>query len=53
LLFYIFQSHGNEKKEKKMKKGGQGVKRGDAVSCPQAPVEDITAKILRSSSGTG
>jgi hypothetical protein len=28
LLFYIFLSHGNKK----------GVKRGDAVSCPQAPV---------------
>ena len=36
LLFYIFLSHGNERK--KMKKGGYGVKRGDAVSCPQAPV---------------
>jgi hypothetical protein len=30
LLFYIFLSHGNEKK--------QNEKRGDAVSCPQAPV---------------
>jgi hypothetical protein len=28
LLFYIFLSHGNEKKWKK----------GDAVSCPQVPV---------------
>jgi hypothetical protein len=28
LLFYIFLSHGNEKKKK----------RGDAVSCPQVPV---------------
>ena len=36
ILFYIFLSHGNEKnkKEKKMKKGG------DAVYCPQVPVEE-------------
>jgi hypothetical protein len=34
LLFYIFLSHGNEKNEKK----GVGCKKGDAVSCPQAPV---------------
>jgi hypothetical protein len=26
------------KKEKNRKKGGYGVNRGDAVSCPQAPV---------------
>jgi hypothetical protein len=31
LLFYIYLSHGNEKKKKKEK-------RGDVVSCPQAPV---------------
>jgi hypothetical protein len=29
LLFYIFLSHGNGKEKEK---------RGDAVSCPQAPV---------------
>jgi hypothetical protein len=40
LLFYIFLSHGNEKKKKKKKneKKGVGCKKGDAVSCPQAPV---------------
>jgi hypothetical protein len=32
LLFYIFLSHGNEKKGKKNEKGGQGVKRG--MLCP-------------------
>jgi hypothetical protein len=37
LLFYIFLSHGNEKKKKNEKKG-VGCKKGDAVSCPQAPV---------------
>jgi hypothetical protein len=30
LLFYIFLSHGNEEKKNE--------KRGDAVSCPQVPV---------------
>jgi hypothetical protein len=35
-LFYIFLSHGNKKIKKK--EGGEGVKRGDAVSCPQVPV---------------
>ena len=34
LLFYIFLSHGNEKKIKIKKK----IKKGDAVSYPQAPV---------------
>jgi hypothetical protein len=34
LLFYIFLSHGNEEKRKR----GIGCKKGDAVSCPQAPV---------------
>ena len=34
LLFYIFLSHGNEKKNKLKK----NEKRGDAVFCPQAPV---------------
>ena len=38
LLFYIFLSHGNEKKKKKMKRGREGAKRGDAVSYPHAPV---------------
>jgi hypothetical protein len=33
LLFYIFLSHGNEKKNEK---------RGDAVSCPQVPVFILT-----------
>jgi hypothetical protein len=37
LLFYIFLCHRNGKK-KKNEKRGYGVKRGDAVSCPQAHV---------------
>ena len=36
LLFYIFLSHGNERKKKKKK--GVWCKRGDAVSCPQVPL---------------
>ena len=36
LLFYIFVSHGNEIKKKE--------KRGDVVSCPQAPVIYPTEK---------
>jgi hypothetical protein len=35
LLFYIFLSHGNEKKYKNTKKMKKG---GNAVSCPQVPV---------------
>jgi hypothetical protein len=35
LLFYIFLSNGNEKKNEKRE---VGCKKGDAVSCPQAPV---------------
>jgi hypothetical protein len=40
LLFYLFLSHGNEKKEEKNEKGGRvkNKKRGDAVSYPQVPV---------------
>ena len=40
LLFYIFLSHGNEKKMKK--RGGVGCKKGDAVSCPQVPVVSMS-----------
>jgi hypothetical protein len=35
LLFYIFLSHGNEKTNENR---GVWCKKGDDVSCPQAPV---------------
>ena len=38
LLFYIFLSHGDERKQQK--------KRGDAVSCPQVPVLYISLWII-------
>jgi hypothetical protein len=38
-------SHGNGKEKKKqIKKGGYGVKRGDAVSCSQVPVVESSVK---------
>ena len=40
LLFYIFLSHGNKKKNEKE---GVGCKKGDAVSCPQVPVSGMCA----------
>jgi len=42
LLFYIFLSHGNEKKTLNIFFKGVGCKKGDAVSCPQAPVINST-----------
>jgi hypothetical protein len=48
LLFYIFLSHGNEKKNEKR---GVGCKKGDAVSCPQVSVLAMSGFRIHNFSG--